>query len=180
MAKALVLFISLFVAGCASLPEPIDSQDINITTDYQGWINTAPQEVTSVRLGGVIAKVSNEANRTRLEIVNLPISNNGKPNLNIEPEGRFVAYIDGFVDPVTYAKGRLVTVLGEASGYEQGMVGKFEYRFPVLKVSGYHLWKIKETVIIDDSPSSMFPCRSLYCREVRIGPSTGQVIQQVE
>lgn len=89
-------------------------------------------------------------------MVNLPIENNGKPDINVEPEGRFVAYIDGFVDPVTYSKGRLVSILGTSDGYELGKVGDYEYRFPVMKASGYHLWQIKEKVIVHDQPINTF------------------------
>ncbi|GAM55614.1 starvation lipoprotein slp paralog [Vibrio ishigakensis] len=175
-----VLALALFLSGCASLPESLKTEDQNLVTDYQTWINAPQESLTTVRLGGVIAKVDNEAERTRIEVVNLPIENNGKPDINVEPEGRFVAYIDGFVDPVTYSKGRLVSILGNSDGYELGKVGEYEYRFPVMKASGYHLWQIKEKVIVHDQPINTFPCRSLYCREVRIGPTTGQVIQQVE
>ncbi|GAB7220631.1 Slp family lipoprotein [Vibrio comitans] len=174
------LLLGLALAGCSSLPDSLVSSNEKIVTDYGDWVNSAPEEVSEVRLGGVIAKITNLEAKTRLEIVNLPIAKNGKPDINVEPEGRFVAYVDGFIDPVTFAKGRLISVLGKPDGNETDKVGEYEYRFPVLNANGYHLWQIKETLIVHDEPLSMFPCRSLYCREVSYGPTTGHVVQSVE
>lgn len=159
-----VLALALFLSGCSSLPDTLKTEDQNLVADYQAWINAPQDELSTVRLGGVIAEVKNEAKRTRIEVVNLPIGKTGKPDINVEPEGRFVAYIDGFVDPVTYSEGRLVTILGNSDGYELGKVGDYEYRFPVMKASGYHLWQIKEKVIVHDQPISTF-LAALYIAE---------------
>ncbi|GEA60573.1 Slp family lipoprotein [Vibrio comitans] len=176
----IALVLGLVLVGCSSLPDSLVSSNEKIVTDYGDWVNSAPEAVSEVRLGGVIAEITNLKEKTRLEIVNLPIAKDGKPDINVEPEGRFVAYVDGFIDPVTFSKGRLISVLGNPDGNETGKVGEYEYRFPVLNANGYHLWQIKETLIVHDEPLSMFPCRSLYCREVRYGPTTGHVVQSVE
>lgn len=176
----LIAFSALMLSGCSSLPDSLVTTNESVVTDYEVWVNSPPDSVSEVRLGGVIASVTNLETQTRLEIVNLPIGKDAKPNINVEPQGRYVAYINGFVDPVSYAKGRLISVLGTENGYETGKVGEFDYRFPVLSATGYHLWQIREKVIVHEQPVSLFPCRSLYCREVRYGPSVGHVVQQVE
>ncbi|GAD88247.1 MULTISPECIES: Slp family lipoprotein [Vibrio] len=177
-----ILILSAVMAGCSSLPEPLVSSNKAVITDYDTWLNDEQGDAAEIRLGGVIAKVTNLEQKTRLELVNLPIGKNGKPDINVEPKGRFVAYIDGFIDPTTFSEGRLVTVLGQSDGIEQGKVGEFDYRFPVLSASGYHLWQVREKVIVYDQPLTGFPCRSLHCRQSRYGygHSTGQVIQSVE
>ncbi|GAD81310.1 Slp family lipoprotein [Vibrio ezurae] len=177
-----VLILGAIMAGCSSLPEALVSKNDAVVTDYDTWLNDEQGDTAELRLGGVIAKVTNLESKTRLELVNLPINSGGKPDINVEPQGRFVAYIDGFVDPTTFSEGRLVTVLGKADGIEEGKVGEFNYRFPVMKASGYHLWQIREKVIVYDQPINGFPCRSLHCRQARYGygPTTGQVIQSVE
>ncbi|CAM2777306.1 Slp family lipoprotein [Vibrio rarus] len=174
-----LLFTSLLTA-CSSLPETLVSSKKPLVTEYETWVNSEPNAVQEVRLGGVIAKVSNLQHKTRLELVNLPIGKDGKPDINVEPQGRFIAYVDGFIDPLTFAEGRLVTVLGQPNGNETGKVGEFDYRFPVLQVTGYHLWQIREQIIVQDQPMTRFPCRSLYCRNVHYGPSKGHVVQSVE
>ncbi|OBT08560.1 starvation-inducible protein [Vibrio sp. UCD-FRSSP16_10] len=180
--KLLVISIlGIIMTGCSALPETlVSSDDKKVVTDYETWINNPTDKTSEIRLGGVIAKVTNLESRTRLEMVNLPIKKDGKPNISVEPQGRFVAYIDGFIDPTTFAEGRLVTVLGHPDSDEEGKVGEFEYRFPVLNATGYHLWQIREKLIVHDQPVSRFPCRSLHCRDARYGPTTGYVIQSVE
>lgn len=179
--KSFLLIISAsFLSACSSLPENLSSTDENTITDYQQWLDADPAKPVSVRLGGVIANVTNLADKTRIEVVNLPISSSGKPDINKEPKGRFIAYVDGFVEPVTFAKGRLVTFLGSNAQAETDSVGEFEYTFPVMNSNGYHLWRIEERVIVNDVGSyQMYPCRSLYCRKINYGPREGRVIQEV-
>ncbi len=49
-----------------------------------------------VRLGGIIAAIDNEKQRTRIEVVSLPLTSDGRPKLDAKPQGRFVGYADGF------------------------------------------------------------------------------------
>lgn len=165
--------------GCSSLPDSLKSANPEVQSDYQTWAASDPQQATELRLGGVIAGLENQEGRSRIEIVQLPInSSSGKPDINVEPEGRFVAYIDGFLDPVTYAKGRLITVLGFSAGSETGRVGEYEYRFPVMNARGHQLWKIRERVNMHHAPVGHFRCKSLYCRELNY-PTSGTVYQEV-
>ena len=170
--------LSLAMLGCASLPVNLTSDNPNIVTDYQTW-QASPQAPNELRLGGVIAAVTNLPQQTRIEVVNLPINGSGKPDINQEPNGRFVAYVEGFADPVTLSKGRLVTLLGAADGSEQGKVGQFDYTFPVMQATGYHLWRIEERVIVDDIGSYLYPCRSIHCRDIHYNTRQGRVIQEV-
>lgn len=175
----LTLVSLLALNGCSSLPEHLDSQAPNLISQYSAWTeDVAPQ--TPIRLGGIIANVENLADRTRVEVVNLPINSSGKPDITQEPEGRFVAYLAGFNDPVKLAQGRLVTLLGSTSGSEAGKVGEFEYTYPVMVNSRYHLWRIEERVIVNDINSYLYPCRSLHCRSMSHGTKQGKVIQEVK
>lgn len=169
----------LLLSACSTLPENLKSDDPLLVSDYAVW-SSAQQSQSNVRLGGVIASVANLKDKTRVEVVNLPINSNGKPDINQEPQGRFVGYIDGFVDPVALADGRLITMLGVSSGREQGSVGEHEYQYPVMQVKGFHLWRIEEKVMMHDVDSYLYPCRSLYCRDVRHGTRQGKVIQEVK
>ncbi|WP_117233364.1 Slp family lipoprotein [Vibrio maerlii] len=187
--SSLITLLSLtLLAGCSSLPESLITPSENVLIDYasvaeQSSAVTEPSNGQSsqvARLGGVIAKVSNAENRTRIEMVNLPISSAGKPDINKEPEGRFVAYVDGFVDPVTFSEGRLITVLGRVAPSEKGKVEEFVYQYPVIDADGYHLWRIQERVVIHDTGSYLHNCRGIHCRGVYVSPSRqGTVIQEV-
>lgn len=174
----LVAFSSM-VMGCSSLPEELNANSEQVVTDYQEWVNTVP-DAGDVRLGGVIAKVTNLQDKTRVEVVNLPISSSGKPDIDAEPKGRFVGYIDGYVEPLSFAEGRLVTLVGTSSGTEDGTVGDYPYTFPVMNVYNQRLWQITERVVINDFAPTYYSCRSLHCRSFQTMPKSGRVIQDVE
>ena len=177
---ALVSLILMVIAGCSSLPDSLRSTDEKVVTDYMTWINADPIEVNEVRLGGVIASITNLADRTRIEIVNLPISSSGKPDIKQNPNGRFVGYVDGFLEPLAYGEGQLITVVGQSHVPEMVSIGEFEQTIPVMKITGHHLWKIQERVVINEVRLSSYPCRSLHCRQASFGSREGRVIQEVK
>ena len=176
----LLLSSVLLISACSSLPENLKASGENVFTDYSSWVNSSAAVGSEVRLGGVIANVTNLTNQTRIEVVNLPISSSGKPDISQEPQGRFVGYIDGFVDPVTYANGRVITVIGVGSPAEQKKVGEYQYTFPVMAVKGAHLWRIEERVIVNEVGSYLSLCNGLYCRQRAPSSREGRVVQQVK
>lgn len=173
-----ILSTGLTLSACSTLPESLTSDNPQLITDYTLW-QTTDAKHSEVRLGGMIAKVTNLADRTRIEVVNLPIGSSGKPDISQEPQGRFVGYVTGFADPVTLAKGRLISMIGVSQGREQGNVGEYRYDFAVMQVKGYHLWRIEERVVIHDVDSYLSPCHGLYCRDTRYGTRQGKVIKEV-
>jgi outer membrane lipoprotein len=173
-----LLVAALLLSACASMPEALVGSE-TVSEDFAQWQQN-PDQAQQLRLSGVIARIDNLETQTRIEVVNLPIQSAGKPSLSVEADGRYVIYFDGYLEPLTYAQGRLLSVLGEANGTEKGMVGEYAYEFPVLHASGLHLWTIKEKVIIHEFPSSNLPCRTLYCRDFDSGTKSGHIVQQVE
>lgn len=157
----LIAFVVL-LSACAALPPSLQTNADPVVTDYSAWQASDDQGGRTVRLGGVVASVRNMATKTRIEVVNLPINSSGQPDLYAEPSGRFIAYVRGFVDPVTMAKGRLVTFLGTSEKPEVGKVGYYTYHFPVMEASGYHLWRVASVVTGHDPFLS--PCFGERCR----------------
>jgi len=176
----LVLLSLLLLGGCSSLPEQLNAQSESVITDFPTWTQQVEAYQGDVRLGGIIAKTTNLESQTRLELVNMPINDVGKPNIGQEANGRFVVYVDGFLDPVTYSEGRLVSVVGKAKGLELAKVGESEHQMPVMHAYGEHLWRIEEWVAIDHTGSYLDTCYGLYCHDTRIGPSRGRVIKEVK
>jgi outer membrane lipoprotein len=175
---ALGLF-SVLLVGCSSLPTELEASSEPVITDYQKWVNQLP-DAKDVRLGGVIAKVTNLKDKSRVEVVNMPISSSGKPDLDAEPSGRFVAYVDGYVEPLSFAEGRLVTFVGQSAGSEDGKIGEFPYTFPVMNADNQRLWQITERVIVNDFAPTYYSCRSLHCRSFHTMPRQGRVVQDLE
>ena len=174
-----LIVFSALVMGCSTLPTELEANSEAVITDYQEWVNQLP-EADDVRLGGVIAKVTNLEDKTRIEVVNLPISEDGKPDINAEPSGRFVGYIDGYLEPLSFAEGRLITLVGTSTGTEDGNIGEFPYTFPVMDIYNHRLWQIKERVMVNDFGPTYYSCHSLHCRNFRTMPTQGRVVKDLE
>ncbi len=176
----LILFAIFGLSACSSLPEELNATTDQVLTDYKMFAESQGQVSSDVRLGGVIAKVDNLKGQTRVEIVNLPISKSGKPDIEQDPRGRFAVYFDGFLEPAAFSTGRLITVVGSGAGEEKGKIGEHEYIFPLMKGQGYRLWKIEERVRMYDTPTYFYPCYSINCRMLRHDfLQDGRVIKQV-
>ncbi|WP_082633188.1 Slp family lipoprotein [Lacimicrobium alkaliphilum] len=149
MKRLLFVAMILGLAGCSTIPEPIQLKDESNLLSYQ-QVSASPEQTSGnkVRWGGVIARVDNLKENTRLEMLYYPLKSYGRPVTSDESAGRFRVYIDGFLDPMVYKTGRLLTVIGEVGGSESGTVGEHEYVFPVINASGYHMWKNVDRVSV--------------------------------
>ena len=54
--------------------------------------------------------------------------------------GRFIAVIDGFLDPALYAEDREITVSGVVEDAVTRKIGDYDYTFPRVRVNNYLLW----------------------------------------
>lgn len=109
----LVLVAAFGLSACSSLPEELNASTEQVVTDYKAFAESQGELTNDVRLGGIIAKVDNFKDKTRLEIVNLPINKSGKPDIDQEPTGRFAVYFYGYLEPVAFSQGRLVTIVAK-------------------------------------------------------------------
>ncbi|RYU67342.1 Slp family lipoprotein [Aliivibrio finisterrensis] len=183
MKQTVCFFLVLLLTGCSSLPQELTSSQAVVITEYSAFSTVAESNRESdVRLGGVIARIDNLTTTTRIEVVNLPISSSGKPDIAQEPNGRFVVYFDGFIDPVTYGKGRLITVLGQSNGIEKATVGDYLYSFPIITGVGIHLWQVQEYVVTNDFNMNYMPCTGSRClhQRSRLETHRGKVVQEVQ
>ncbi len=139
-------FALLLAGGCASVP-PADEGYASVTVaDVQRDAADAPAgtgaATPTVRWGGTIASVNNTGDdATELQIVSRPLDRRGRPRHVDVSEGRFVARIDGFLDPEIVRAGRDITVTGEVEGMRDGRIGESGYRFPVVRVDDYRYWQ---------------------------------------
>lgn len=152
LAAGCTLALALLVSGCATYPEVVRVSDESMLVTYTAATQGKVQQGTA-RWSGVIAKVQNNASNTRLEIVYFPDSAGGRPQVSDQTPGRFVAYVKGFVDPLVYAAGKQITVLGALAPAEAGKVEQFEYVFPVIQDAAVYLWpKRQERVEVETFP----------------------------
>lgn len=130
------------LSACASrYPEQIRTEATDLVEFSQAQRQAEANEGGTARWGGVIADVRNSEERTRIEVVSFRLNNFGRPQASDQSDGRFVVYLDEFVDPEIYQRGRMITALGEFSGLERGQIGDFNYYYPVLNARGVELWR---------------------------------------
>jgi len=144
------------LVGCSVFPEAIETPDDQALVSYQSAVNNSQQVVgQTARWGGVIADVRNGEDYTVIEMVNFPLKSWGRPTVGDDSNGRFLALIDGFIDPAVYEQGRSLTILGVVEETRIGKIDDYTYTYPVIKATGYHLWKKEQPRVdaqIDYSP----------------------------
>ncbi len=140
--KLLTLGVSLvMLTGCASVPkqlqnEPISGMQVNTV---QGMENCKVE--LPVRWGGVVSKVESTNKGSYIEVVSKALSRNTRPKETDISYGRFIIFTEKFVEPKIFKSGREVTVLGNVESCVEGKIDKMDYRFPLVKTIGLHLWK---------------------------------------
>jgi len=132
----------VFMSGCSSVPKPLQvAENTSLTSFSTVRENTSSKLGSLARWGGVIAKVTNNANNSMLEVVHFPLKSSARPKQSDKTQGRFRVYIAGLLDPIIYKEGRSITALGSVTASETGKIGEHQYIYPVLKASHIHLWK---------------------------------------
>jgi outer membrane lipoprotein len=159
--KFVVLALVALMSGCTSIPDSIQVDETTPLVNYQqASANPDANAGKMTRWGGVIARVKNLADSTMLELVHYDLRSYGRPIVSDQSVGRFRVYVDGFLDPMVFKQGRVVTFAGRLMGVEEGAVGEHNYLFPTLKSSGYHLWKDIDHV--DVSTIHVWPYHSYW------------------
>jgi outer membrane lipoprotein len=137
----LIIVSSLIISSCASkiplvIRTPVDG-DIRVDEVQQ---DAKQFSDSRVRWGGEIISVENLAEETRIEILSYRLSKSGKPLESKKSRGRFIALMDGFLEPGDFSKQRLITVVGRIGEVIEKPVGEYPYSYPMVKVQSYHLW----------------------------------------
>ncbi len=137
-----LLFVALFMAGCAGVPQAVDQPVSDPAPEFaQAQQNPERHRDETVRWGGTIVGVENARDRSIVEIVARPLRRDSRPNESGVSPGRFLLVTPDFLDPEIYKSGRAITVTGRLGGIETGQVGEYDYPYPVVRASGLHLWE---------------------------------------
>ncbi len=154
--RTFLLFSIFTLTGCVGFPEQLEVADTNALVSYQQAASKAQQvEGKPIRWGGAIASIENKQQSTVLEVVYYPLTGYGRPIVDDESMGRYRVHINGFMDPMVYQVGRLMTFTGTLKGVEEGLVGEHNYVFPSVEGDNYYLWKKLQRV--DISTVDMWP-----------------------
>lgn len=153
--KLLTLAIAgsvLALSGCVTIPPAIQGTSPTPVTELAS-VQNAPQlfKGAEARFGGTVVTMVNERGRTILEIAAVPLDSGARPILGEPSQGRLLATVNGFLDPVDF-RGQLVTVVGPITGVSEGKIGQTPYRFVTMNATGYLRWRIAQQIIMPPQP----------------------------
>jgi len=146
MNKSLVFIVTalLVLSACSSkIPPNIREAPLNAPGISQVRADPGAFVNNRIRWGGAILSLDHTADKSRLNIVTFPLNDDGKPVAKAGSPGRFIAEIDGFLEPTVYSKDRDITIVGILQGIETQRVGGFDYDYPVVAVDEFYLWPKK-------------------------------------
>lgn len=136
--------VPVLLSGCVTYPIAKNlQQQAKPLTLSQVAANPGACQGTIVIWGGRIIKTVNEVNSSAIYVLQLPLDSSGKPRVDANTSGRFIASSPGFLDPEVYKPGRLITVAGAITGLESQPVQKAKYNYPVLDIKQIHLWPVE-------------------------------------
>jgi outer membrane lipoprotein len=137
---------ALPLMSCASGPQ-ISTEGVNeAITPRQATAEMESLRGEEVLWGGTIVNSTNLEEATRLEILAYALDSSQRPNTSVEPNGRFLAVEEGYLETMDYSPGRLVTVKGTLIGTREGSIGEAEYTYPVVQIDQLYLWPEEQAV----------------------------------
>ncbi len=134
----------LLLAACA--PAPIYKTTGAAVTAAPFQVAQSPEKFSNSQViwGGRIVQVKVLADHSEIELLAYPLDSSQRPKANDSGSGRFIAVMPGYVEPLDYPSGALMTVDGKLSGSRAGKVGQANYVFPLVSVAQSHVWTAEQ------------------------------------
>jgi len=141
-----MLLAALAVALLGGCAKQVISRESLLLADRSiafGQLRESPDRFVGKHLivGGIIAAVRNGAAGGELEIAQLPLDSNDRPDADRPSEGRFLALGSAFLDPVFYQPGLLVTLVGKVGRTVTLPLDGRDYTYPVFEIRELYLWR---------------------------------------
>lgn len=135
---------ALALAACA--PAPIYKVSTSTLNVIPMQVAHSPEQFAKgeVIWGGSVIDVRNFPDHTEIEILGYPLDSSQRPLANKSAQGRFVAVFPGYIEPINYPSGSLVTVSGQLNGNRSDTVDQAAYVYPLVNVEQSHLWTAAE------------------------------------
>ncbi|MDO4625809.1 MAG: Slp family lipoprotein [Pasteurellaceae bacterium] len=149
MKKYWAMPFALLLSGCINAPNGLQRDQADILAMNKIRQQDYSCQCKRVRLGGKILNATALKNQTKLEVFSQNISLfSAKPILDDYSDGRFIAYIDGFIDPASLTD-HYITVAGILSGQQQGYIDQAHYTYPIIQVTHYKRWRVGQESYYD-------------------------------
>ncbi len=145
----LLLLLPAGISGCSSyqvIPEALKGR-VNTDVSFE-QLKEQPASMKGklVVLGGEVLRATRLADRTRLEVLQTPLSSDLAPHqARTASQGRFLAYDQRGEDPAILREGTLVTIIGELQDPTTGRVGEIDYVYPTLAIRDMTVWDVQTT-----------------------------------
>lgn len=135
---------ALALVACA--PAPIYQNATAAITATPSQVAQSPERYAGNQViwGGRIVQVSNFADHSEIEMLGYPLDTSQRPRVSDSGGGRFIAVMPGYVEPLDYPAGALMTLSGKLHGSRAGSVGEAAYVFPLVTVAQSHVWTPQE------------------------------------
>lgn len=139
--RALFVVSVLALAGCALHPRP-QAPNVNTRLTLAEALAHPHRTIgVRVRWGGMILRDTVGAHGNTLTVLAYPLTRGGRPRLSKTAWGRFQAHTKHYLDPIMYARGRLITIVGTLNGTSSGYVGQARYIFAQVALQASHVWR---------------------------------------
>lgn len=137
---------ALTVALAACAPAPIYKTGPGSVDATPGQVATSPENFHGLQVvwGGSVVAVRNFSDHSEIEILAYPLDASQRPRMRQPAIGRFLAIVPGFVEPLDYPQGALVTLRGTLDGSRRGTVGQADYTFALVHSETMHRWTPEE------------------------------------
>lgn len=143
MRTMLMMLVAIMMAACANSPFTANDRVVGEWTPVQA-LHDPQAQGAAVIWGGQIIQVHNRADTTEIEVLSLPLNRSHQPRVDDEPGIRFVVVTAGFLEPVLYAPGRYISVLGRVNGERRISEGETLLLAPRLTMDEHHLWPVDQ------------------------------------
>lgn len=138
------LTLTCALAACA--PAPLYKVSGPTTAAVPMQVAQAPERFVNSEViwGGRIVQVTNFADHSEIELLAYPLDSSQRPKATDSGNGRYIAVMSGYVEPLDYPAGALMTISGMLNGSRAGKVGQADYVFPLVRVAQSHVWTPEE------------------------------------
>jgi outer membrane lipoprotein len=142
---ALAVIFAFVLSGCTSVlsTSVVQEADDNVTfTDLQKQPDR--YRGTVIILGGQIVETVVKESETWVQILQLHLGAQQRPDNTASSQGRFIVIYKRFADPFVYEKGRKITVAGVVEGGRVITLNDRPHTVPVLLEQESYLWKTED------------------------------------
>ncbi len=96
--------------------------------------------------GGIIISVENCPDGSFITVLQTPLDDYDQPGAIESSRGRFLVTTSQFADPIVFAKGKRITVVGAITGKATRPIenSKVMYTYPVVNIKQVVLWSVSE------------------------------------